>query len=96
MAYKIDKPEVNTPTLDRWAYRAVDQIEFALNDIDKRLRDINVVSETTVNNAYLIKQINGALTDISSIQEGISDIQDTLQSLDDRVTALEEGANNNG
>ena len=93
MAYKIDKPEVNTPTLDRWATRAVDQIEFALNDIDKRLRDINVVSETTINNAYLIKQINGAISDISDIKEDISDIGDTLESLDQRVTAL-EGANN--
>lgn len=93
MAYKIDKPEVNTPTLDRWATRAVDQIEFALNNIDKRLRDINVVSETTVNNAYLIKQINGAISDISDISDAISDIGDQLESLDERVTAL-EGANN--
>jgi hypothetical protein len=93
MAYKIDKPETNTPALDRWAYRAVDQIEFALNDIDKRLRDINVVSETTINNAYLIKQINGAISDISDIKEDISDIGDQLESLDERVTAL-EGANN--
>ena len=95
MAYKIDKPEVNTPTLDRWATRAVDQIEFALNDIDKRLRDINVVSEATTNNAYIIKQINGAISDISDISETISGIGDTLESLDERVTAL-EGANNNG
>lgn len=89
MAYKIDKPEVNTPTLDSWAYRAVDQIEFVLNDIDKRLRETNVVPETTINTATIRKQIESALSDIS-------DIQDTLQNLDDRVTALEEGANNNG
>ena len=94
MAYKVDRPEVNTPNLDRWAIRAVDRIEYALNDIDKRLRDINVVSETTINNAYIKKQIEGALADISSIQDDISGIQDTLQTLDDRVTALEEGANN--
>ena len=94
MAYKIDKPEVNTPTLDRWAYRAVDQLEYALNDIDKRLREIKVVSETTINIASVKTDIDKAITDISTIGTTISGINDTLQSLDARVRALEEGANN--
>ena len=42
MAYKVDKPEVNSDNkrLERWANMTVDQILFALKDIERRLENL--------------------------------------------------------
>lgn len=42
MAYKVDKPEVNSDNkrLEQWANMSVDQILFALNDLERRLENL--------------------------------------------------------
>lgn len=42
MAYKVDKPEVNSDNkrLEQWANMSVDQILFALKDIERRLENL--------------------------------------------------------
>ena len=41
MAYKVDKPEVNSDEkrLEKWADIATDDLVFALNDLDRRIRE---------------------------------------------------------
>lgn len=90
MAYRVDRPEVNSNSqrLERWANNTTEQLLFALNDIEYRLNKLEeqgkpITVDTPTNSIYDLSK------EIASVASSVDIISDNYTALEARVTTLE-------
>lgn len=95
MAYRVDRPEAHSDNyrLERWANNTTEQLMFALNDLDIRLKQSEEKQKALTE---IIERLNIPTNDLYDLKSEIESLgssvdinTDNISTLSDNYTALE-------